>query len=104
MACSRSLPRSSPSPTSATSRELEFVDLLHRQLGVQVRLPQGAEPPAHRLPNCGHMVITDPFHPGDVLCHFCGTYNKNTPDFCTKCGDPVGLQLKYDQASAKSAA
>src|SRR5476649_359443 len=43
------------------------------------------------------MVITDPFHPGDVLCQHCGTYNKNMPDFCNKCGDPVGLQLKYDQ-------
>ena len=43
------------------------------------------------------MVITDPFLPGDVLCQKCGTYNKNTPDFCNKCGDPVGLQLKYDQ-------
>src|SRR5712692_9565624 len=45
---------------------------------------------------CGHTVITDPFHAGDVLCSNCGTYNTNTPDFCTKCGDPVGLQLKYD--------
>ncbi|HEX5236555.1 MAG TPA: DNA-directed RNA polymerase subunit beta [Silvibacterium sp.] len=51
--------------------------------------------------NCGHMVITDPFHPGDVLCSKCGTYNKNTPDFCNKCGDPVGLQLKYDQAECE---
>ena len=47
--------------------------------------------------SCGAMVITDPFHPGEVLCGKCGTYNKNTPDFCNKCGDPVGLQLKYDQ-------
>src|ERR1700757_2386674 len=47
--------------------------------------------------HCGAMVITDPFLPGDVLCHKCGTYNKNIPDFCNKCGDPVGLQLKYDQ-------
>ena len=31
----------------------------------------------------------------------CGTYNKNTPDFCNKCGDPVGLQLKYDQAECE---
>src|SRR5450755_2142958 len=46
--------------------------------------------------NCGAMVITDPFHPGEVLCQKCGTYNANTPDFCNKCGDPVGLQLKYD--------
>ena len=36
-----------------------------------------------------------------MLCKFCGTYNKNTPDFCTKCGDPVGLQLKYDQAECE---
>ena len=47
--------------------------------------------------NCGNMVITDPFHDGDVLCTKCGHYNKNTPDFCNKCGDPVSLQLKYDQ-------
>ena len=47
--------------------------------------------------NCGATVITDPFHPGEVLCGKCGTYNANTPDFCNKCGDPVGLQLKYDQ-------
>jgi DNA-directed RNA polymerase subunit beta len=51
--------------------------------------------------HCGAMVITDPFHPGDVLCQKCGTYNKNTPDFCNKCGDPVGLQLKYDQAECE---
>ncbi|HEX4137302.1 MAG TPA: DNA-directed RNA polymerase subunit beta, partial [Bryobacteraceae bacterium] len=25
-----------------------------------------------------------------------GTFNKNTPTFCNKCGDPVTLQLKYD--------
>jgi DNA-directed RNA polymerase subunit beta len=51
--------------------------------------------------NCGATVITDPFHPGDVLCHKCGTYNANTPDFCNKCGDPVGLQLKYDVAECE---
>src|SRR5580698_6454904 len=45
---------------------------------------------------CGNTIVTDPFHPGDVLCGKCGTYNANTPDFCNKCGDPVGLQLKYD--------
>src|SRR5438045_775797 len=46
--------------------------------------------------NCGNTVITDPYHAGEVLCTKCGTYNANTPDFCNKCGDPVGLQLKYD--------
>src|SRR3979409_1754116 len=51
--------------------------------------------------NCGSTVITDPFHPGEVLCGKCGTYNANTPDFCNKCGDPVGLQLKYDVAECE---
>ena len=31
-----------------------------------------------------------------MLCHHCGTFNKNIVTFCNKCGDPVGLQLKYD--------
>src|SRR5512146_2913759 len=51
--------------------------------------------------NCGFTVITDPFHPGEVLCQRCGTYNANTPAFCNKCGDPVGLQLKYDVAECE---
>src|SRR5216110_3585625 len=49
-----------------------------------------------RNPSCGATIKTDPFHPGDVLCHQCGTFNKNIVTFCNKCGDPVGLQLKYD--------
>src|SRR5664279_3607468 len=51
--------------------------------------------------NCGATVKTDPFHLGDMLCTKCGTYNANTPDFCNKCGDPVGLQLKYDVAECE---
>jgi DNA-directed RNA polymerase subunit beta len=46
--------------------------------------------------NCGATIRTDPFHGGDILCHHCGTFNKNVVTFCNKCGDPVGLQLKYD--------
>src|SRR4030081_255505 len=51
--------------------------------------------------NCGNTVITDPFHPGEVLGHKGGTYNGNTPDFCDRPGDPVGLQLKYDVAECE---
>ncbi|MSV31049.1 MAG: DNA-directed RNA polymerase subunit beta [Bryobacterales bacterium] len=45
---------------------------------------------------CGALIKTDPFHPGDILCGKCGTFNKNVVTFCNRCGDPVGLQLKYD--------
>ena len=49
-----------------------------------------------RNPGCGATIQTDPFHSGDVLCEKCGTFNKNIVTFCNRCGDPVGLQLKYD--------
>ncbi len=51
--------------------------------------------------NCGATIRTDPFHAGDVLCHHCGTFNKNVVTFCNKCGDPVGLQLKYDMVECQ---
>ena len=46
--------------------------------------------------NCGASVVTNPYQTGDVICPKCGTFNKNTPTFCNKCGDPVAMQLKYD--------
>src|SRR5450755_4482500 len=49
-----------------------------------------------RNPSCGAEIRTDPFHAGEVLCHKCGTFNKNIVTFCNRCGDPVALQLKYD--------
>ena len=81
--------------------ELEFVDYTIGNWECKCGYLKGLNHLRTTCSHCGHMVITDPFHPGDVLCKFCGTYNKNTPDFCTKCGDPVGLQLKYDQAECE---
>ncbi len=46
--------------------------------------------------NCGASVVTNPYQTGDVICAKCGTFNKNSPTFCNKCGDPVAMQLKYD--------
>ncbi len=54
-----------------------------------------------RNPSCGATIRTDPFHVGDVLCHRCGTFNRNIVTFCNRCGDPVGLQLKYDVAECE---
>ncbi|MCC6291700.1 MAG: DNA-directed RNA polymerase subunit beta [Bryobacterales bacterium] len=45
---------------------------------------------------CGSSIRTDPFHTGEVLCGKCGTFNRNIVTFCNRCGDPAGLQLKYD--------
>jgi DNA-directed RNA polymerase subunit beta len=50
---------------------------------------------------CGASIQTDPFHAGEVLCHKCGTFNRNIVTFCNRCGDPVGLQLKYDVAECE---
>src|SRR3989304_6810920 len=46
--------------------------------------------------NCGTSLRTDPKRIGDLLCPRCGTPNKNAVVVCNKCGDPVGLQLKYE--------
>ena len=54
-----------------------------------------------RNPSCGATIKTDPFHAGDVLCHRCGTFNKNIVTFCNRCGDPVDLQLKYGVAECE---
>ncbi len=54
-----------------------------------------------RTPGCGASIQTDPFHPGDVPCPRCGTFNRNIVTFCNRCGDPVGLQLKYDVAECE---
>ncbi|HLO05049.1 MAG TPA: hypothetical protein VK198_00300, partial [Terriglobales bacterium] len=76
--------------------QLEFVDFQIGNWECKCGHLKGLHHLRTTCKNCGNTVITDPFHPGDVLCHKCGTYNANTPDFCNKCGDPVGLQLKYD--------
>src|ERR1700682_1444338 len=54
-----------------------------------------------RNPSCGATIKTDPFHVGVVLFHRFGTFNKNIVTFCNRCGDPVGLQLKYDVAECE---
>ncbi|HEX7962529.1 MAG TPA: DNA-directed RNA polymerase subunit beta, partial [Terriglobales bacterium] len=76
--------------------QLEFVDFSIGNWECKCGHLKGLHHLRTTCKNCGSTVITDPFHPGDVLCAKCGTYNANTPDFCNKCGDPVGLQLKYD--------
>ncbi len=81
--------------------QLEFVDFAIGNWECKCGHLKGLHHLRTTCKNCGSTVITDPFHPGEVLCHKCGTFNANTPDFCNKCGDPVGLQLKYDVAECE---
>src|ERR1700728_742569 len=81
--------------------QLEFVDYAIGNWECKCGHLKGLHHLRTTCKNCGNTVITDPFHPGEVLCGKCGTYNANTPDFCNKCGDPVGLQLKYDVAECE---
>src|SRR5882757_432255 len=57
--------------------ELEFVDFSIGNWECKCGYLKGLNHLRTACSHCGHMVITDPFHPGDVLCNFCGTYNKN---------------------------
>jgi len=46
--------------------------------------------------NCGASVVTNPYQTGDVICHKCGTFNKNTATFCTSAAIRWRCMLKYD--------
>src|SRR5450631_1225677 len=81
--------------------QLEFVDYAIGNWECKCGHLKGLHHLRTTCKNCGNTVITDPFHPGEVLCGKCGTYNANTPDFCNKCGEPVGLQLKYNVAECE---
>ncbi|MBZ5726030.1 MAG: DNA-directed RNA polymerase subunit beta [Acidobacteriia bacterium] len=76
--------------------DLEFVDYAIGNWECKCGNLKGLHHLRSTCRNCGATIRTDPFHAGDILCHHCGTFNKNVVTFCNKCGDPVGLQLKYD--------
>ncbi len=50
--------------------ELEFVDFSIGNWECKCGYLKGLNHLRTACTNCGHMVITDPFHPGDVLCNF----------------------------------
>ena len=89
-ACKRCFSRCFPSRDFRNVSQLEFVDFAIGNWECKCGHLKGLHHLRTTCKNCGITVITDPFHPGDVLCPKCGTYNANTPDFCNKCGDPVG--------------
>ncbi|MBX7221913.1 MAG: DNA-directed RNA polymerase subunit beta [Blastocatellia bacterium] len=46
--------------------------------------------------SCGAVIRVNPLSGEDVICHACGTPNKNIVQLCDICGEPVGLKHKYD--------
>jgi DNA-directed RNA polymerase subunit beta len=76
--------------------ELEFVDYSIGNWECKCGNLKGLHHLRSTCRSCGATIRTDPFQAGDILCNHCGTFNKNVVTFCNKCGDPVGLQLKYD--------
>jgi DNA-directed RNA polymerase subunit beta len=76
--------------------QLEFVDYSIGNWECKCNNLKGLHHLRATCRNCGASVVTNPYQTGDVICHKCGTFNKNTPTFCNKCGDPVAMQLKYD--------
>ncbi len=49
-----------------------------------------------RCDRCHRTIKSDPKGPPRLLCTHCGSLTENNVTFCQKCGDPVGLKLKYD--------
>jgi DNA-directed RNA polymerase subunit beta len=76
--------------------QLEFVDYAIGNWECKCGNLKGLHHRRATCRNCGASVVTNPYQTGDVICRKCGTFNKNTPTFCNKCGDPVAMQLKYD--------
>jgi DNA-directed RNA polymerase subunit beta len=81
--------------------QLEFVDYSIGNWECKCGNLRGLHHLRSTCKNCGATIRTDPYHAGDIPCSRCGVYNKNVVTFCNKCGDPVGLQLKYDMAECQ---
>jgi DNA-directed RNA polymerase subunit beta len=76
--------------------ELEFVDYSIGDWECKCGHLRGLHHLRSTCSHCGSTIKTDPYGPSTTACGECGEYNANRVTFCTKCGDPVGMKLKYD--------
>jgi DNA-directed RNA polymerase subunit beta len=76
--------------------QLEFVDYSSGDWECKCGHLRGLHHLRSTCKNCGVTIQTDPYGPAEIPCHACGVYNHNAVAFCSRCGDPVGLKLKYD--------
>jgi len=75
---------------------LEFVEYRIGNWQCKCGQLQGLHHLRSNCKQCGAVIRVNPFSSEDVVCHQCGTYNKNVVIVCDNCGEPVGLKHKYD--------
>lgn len=75
---------------------LEFVEYRIGNWQCKCGQLQGLHHLRSNCKQCGSVIKVNPFSSDDVMCHDCGTYNKNVVIVCDNCGEPVGLKHKYD--------
>jgi DNA-directed RNA polymerase subunit beta len=76
--------------------QLEFVDYSIGDWECKCGHLRGLHHLRSTCKSCGVTLQTDPYGPAEIPCRACGVYNHNAVAFCSRCGDPVGLKLKYD--------
>ena len=77
--------------------QLEFVDYSIGDWECKCGTCAGCITCARPAKHCGSTIKTDPYGPSQSPCSACGkSTTGNNVTFCPKCGDPVGLKLKYD--------
>jgi DNA-directed RNA polymerase subunit beta len=75
---------------------LEFVEYRIGNWQCKCGQLQGLHHLRSNCKSCGAVIRVNPFSSEDVMCHECGTWNKNVVIVCDNCGEPVGLKHKYD--------
>ena len=75
---------------------LEFVEFRIGNWTCKCGQLQGLHHLRSNCKQCGQVIRVNPLSSDDIICHTCGSYNKNLVITCDNCGEPVGLKHKYD--------
>ena len=75
---------------------LEFVEFRIGNWTCKCGQLQGLHHLRSNCKQCGSVIRVNPLSSDDIICHTCGSYNKNLVITCDNCGEPVGLKHKYD--------
>jgi DNA-directed RNA polymerase subunit beta len=75
---------------------LEFVEFRIGNWSCKCGQLQGLHHLRSNCKQCGAVIRVNPLSSDDIICHSCGSYNKNLVITCDNCGEPVGLKHKYD--------